>query len=127
MKLKIRITFGVLNYLTSIVQMAIPFVFPDELHVSAQVALILSGTFIMVASLLSNYELGVLKLISFREHLMVAIVVGLFLTFSPFVLGFYEQGFLLHTLSGLTIGGFASYIYKSTFIRQRPRLQYSIR
>jgi hypothetical protein len=47
------------------------------------------GIIIIVQSIFTRYELGLIKALSMRAHLMLDYVLGIFLALSPWILGFY--------------------------------------
>src|SRR5687767_14900091 len=73
---------GVLDYLVGATLLAIPFVlgwnYPED------VMLMILGGGTIVASLFTNYELGLFKVIPMAVHLMLDTFVALFLIIAPF-------------------------------------------
>lgn len=68
--------------------------------VSAQVV----GVVLLVQSLMTNYELGIFKVIPFKTHLMLDVGVSLVLAATPFIFGFYdfpENVWMAHVVAGL--------------------------
>ncbi|WP_243397572.1 SPW repeat domain-containing protein [Flavobacterium piscis] len=65
------------------------------------------GTWSLLYSLLTNYELGIIKIIPINIHFMLDTVTGIFLATSPWLLGFSDKVFLPHLILGLTIIGAA--------------------
>lgn len=61
----------------------------------------LAGLAILIYSMMTNYELGMMKLISMRTHLMLDVAIGILLAASPWVFGFAERINLPHLAAGL--------------------------
>lgn len=55
----------------------------------------------IVYSLLTNYELGVAKLLSMRTHLWLDAASGIFLALSPWIFGFNDYVYVPHVVLGL--------------------------
>lgn len=59
------------------------------------------GIAVILYSLLTNYELGVLKFIPFRTHLTLDVLGGIFLALSPWLFQFVERVWVPHLIVGL--------------------------
>jgi hypothetical protein len=97
---------GVLDYAMGIVLIACPFLlgFADA-DLAANGAetwiMVLFGGIMIVASLMTAYECGVVSLISMSTHLGLDVLMGLVLVVSPWLFGFYEQVWIPHLVLGL--------------------------
>lgn len=83
---------GVLDYLVGILLIASPWVFGFNDSNSAQWTAIIVGGVLLVTSLMTNYEVGMVRAIPMRMHLMADAVVGVFLVIAPWLLGFGDEG-----------------------------------
>ena len=62
---------------------------------------VILGVATLIYSLLTRYELGLIKVIPFRVHLTLDFLSGVFLAISPWVFGFSERVWVPHLLVGL--------------------------
>ncbi len=92
---------GVIDYLVALFLVAAPFVFGFADGGPAQHATIGLGIFVIVYSLLTDYELGAVRLLSFPTHLVLDIVFALALIASPWLLGFSNLIWWPHVLFGV--------------------------
>lgn len=54
----------------------------------------------LIYSALTRYELGLIKVVSFRTHLALDLMSGIFLAASPWLLGFAERVWVPHLMLG---------------------------
>jgi hypothetical protein len=92
---------GVLDYLMGIVLIASPWLFNFADNTAAQWVPIVLGIAMIVMSLCTNYELGAVRVISMRTHLIIDVIQGLFLAASPWLFGFSEEVYLPHLILGI--------------------------
>lgn len=90
-----------LDYTTSILFIAMPWILNFSDVLPATWTLIAVGSLSILMSLFTNYEGGLVRSIPMAMHLNVDIVTGLFLAASPWILGFADQVYLPHLLLGL--------------------------
>ena len=64
--------------------------------------------------LLTDYRLGVLKIISTPTHLLLDIVTGMFLAISPWLFGFRGNTWAFHLITGSLL------VFTSLFTNPRP-------
>lgn len=70
------------------------------------------GAAVIVYSLLTNYELGVVKVIPMRTHLWLDGIAGAILLLSPWLFGFEYRVFAPHLIIGLIAIGAALFTRK---------------
>ncbi|MCF2446720.1 SPW repeat protein [Dyadobacter sp. CY345] len=102
---------GILDYLSGILLIALPWILGfDDVETASRVVLVV-GVMILLMSVLTNYEAGFLKRIPMNVHLNIDIVTGLLLAASPWILGFSDQVYLPHLIMGLfeTVAAAATY------------------
>ncbi len=92
---------GVIDYLVAIVLIAAPFVLGFADGGPAQYSAIGLGIFVIVYSLLTNYELGAVGIFRFRTHLILDGLFALALIASPWLLGFSDLIWWPHVVFGL--------------------------
>ncbi|MCH7410582.1 SPW repeat protein [Belliella sp. DSM 111904] len=99
---------GVLDYFMLIILLASPWIFEFSDVQEAMIVPMATGVLILLMSLTTKYEFGVINLISLRIHLMIDILAGIILTMSPWLLGFRDWVFWPHFILGILLifGGF---------------------
>jgi hypothetical protein len=104
---------GLLDYLMGTALVVIPLAF--QFGAGAQTWLpVLLGGGVIVYSLLTDYELGVVELIAMPAHLFLDALGGLLLAASPWLFGFAWEIWVPHVVLGLAEVGAA------LFTRTRP-------
>lgn len=91
---------AVMDYGSSIILLIGPWILLFEDNAEAKYAFVFAGAFILLQSLFTNYEGGLVKVIPVKFHLFMDVVLGLALLSSPWVFGFAEQTWLWHVLMG---------------------------
>lgn len=92
---------GVLDYLVGILLIAAPWLlgfYRGGAETWVPVAL---GIMALVYSLLTNYELGVIRVLSMPAHLVLDLLSGILLAASPWLFGFINEIYLPHLVLGL--------------------------
>lgn len=113
MKLLSTRAHGTLDYLMGAVLLVTPYVLGFANDGAAQcVPMMVLGAGAIVYSLLTRYELGVVKLIPMPVHLVLDAASDLFLAASPWLLGFSDFVWVPHVLFGLLELG-SSFITRS--------------
>lgn len=91
---------GVLDYLWGALLLASPWLLGFEGGPETWIAVILAlGA--VVYSLLTDYELGVARVLSMRGHLLLDLAGGVLLVASPWLFGFADRVYLPHLGFGL--------------------------
>lgn len=94
-------THGVLDYLTAVLLIAAPWLFNFATGSPAQWVAVVVGVIIFLMSIMTNYELGIIRTIAMPTHLMIDIITGIFLAVSPWLLGFSDLVWAPHLIVGL--------------------------
>lgn len=94
-------THGVLDYLVGIILIAAPWVLGFARQGPETWVPVVLGAGAIVYSLMTHYELGVIKVISMRTHLGLDMMSGVFLALSPWIFGFNDVVYLPHLLLGI--------------------------
>lgn len=92
---------GVLDYVVGILLIAAPWIFNFNDGTAAQWVPVAVGIAVILMSVMTNYELGIMKVISMPTHLIMDVVVGIILAASPWVFGFDDRVYLPHLVVGL--------------------------
>ena len=113
-----RRVHGYLDYAVSFLVMLSPwlFGFADD-DTARRVALAVGGAGVLY-SLMTDYELGVIRVIPFSMHLTLDFFSGLFLAASPWLLGFADRVSTPHLLFGLLEMGAALMTRRSSIDRR---------
>jgi hypothetical protein len=92
---------GILDYLMGLVLMASPWLLNFAAGGAETWVPVILGAAVIVYSLLTDYELGLVPLLSMRGHLWLDAAGGLLLATSPYLLGFNEHVLWPHLILGL--------------------------
>jgi hypothetical protein len=96
---------GVLDYISGLLLIASPWIFNFEDAGAAQWVSVIVGAMILIMSIFTDYEAGMIKLISMPGHLTMDILTGLFLALSPWIFGFADHIYIPHLIIGLVETG----------------------
>src|SRR5437763_654305 len=94
-------THGVLDYTVGLALLMTPLAGGFAGDNTAANVLMVCGFSPFLYALLTDYELGAFKVISYQLHLVIDLISGVFLALSPWLLGFKKRVFLPHLLWGL--------------------------
>jgi len=101
MKIIPRNVHGVLDYVVGLIVAASPWLFGFADHGAATVIPVVLGLGALLYSLLTNYELGVARIIPFQLHLVIDFISGILLAVSPWLFNFSRRIYWLHLVFGL--------------------------
>ncbi|MBI0535910.1 hypothetical protein D9599_10035 [Roseomonas sp. KE2513] len=93
-------THGMIDYVAGIVIAASPWIFGFADGGSAQWIAVVIGLVLLASSLMTDYELGVVRVIPMPVHLGLDLVAGLLLAVSPWLFGFSGYVWLPHLILG---------------------------
>lgn len=96
------IVHGLADYVVGFVVIALPLYFgwPE----SPRVVFVATGLFVIVYSLLTDYELGLFRLLRIRFHLLLDAFFGIGVLLAPTLLSFPPNGrALIYVIGGLSI------------------------
>lgn len=94
-------THGMLDYVMGILLIASPWIFGFADNDTAKWIPIIIGIGSLLYSLMTDYELGMSKMISMKTHLTLDTVAGIFLAASPFIFGFSDDVYAPHLILGI--------------------------
>ncbi len=92
---------GVLDYPWGILLIASPWLFGFTTGGAAMYIPIVLGIALLVGSVMTDYEGGLLRVFSMRTHVVLDMLTGLFLAASPWLFGFDEVVYKPHLILGL--------------------------
>jgi hypothetical protein len=94
-------THGVIDYLMGILLIVAPYVLGFADGTSAQWIPQAIGAAVIGAALLTDYELGAVRMIPMTVHLFLDIAAGALLAVSPWLFGFSDRVYWPHLILGL--------------------------
>ena len=94
-------THGVLDYAVGALLIVVPYILGFADGTTAQWIPQIVGAALIGASLLTNYELGVVRMIPMPVHLFLDIAAGALLAVSPWLFDFADRVFWPHLILGL--------------------------
>jgi hypothetical protein len=98
------LTHGLLDNLTGIVLLVSPWIFDFQtVRGAATYIPMMLGGFLLLSNLFTRHELGLVKVLPFRYHLLLDVVLGCFLMLSPWVFAFHERILMPHVVCGMFI------------------------
>lgn len=100
MKLITTKVHGFLDYIVGLLLIAMPWLINIDPAASPGMIFIAAGTAALVYSVFTRYELGIVKVIPMRTHIVLDIMSGLLLAGSPWIFGFSNVIYLPHILIG---------------------------
>ena len=95
---------GFLDYIVGVVLIAAPWIFQFSDNTAATVVPIVLGVGLIVYSLVTDYELGVARVLPMSVHLLFDIAAGVVLAASPWIFGFADESanvWVPHLLAGI--------------------------
>ncbi len=92
---------GILDYMMGILLIASPWLLDFEDGGAKQWVPVILGAAAIIYSLMTDYELGAIKLISMPKHLMLDLMSGILLAASPWIFGFADEIYLPHLVLGI--------------------------
>ena len=92
---------GIIDYAAGLLFIASPWLFGFADGTAAQWVPVIIGLTALFTSLLTDYELGVYKVVAMPLHLTLDVVEGLLFIASPWVFGFADRVYLPHVIFGM--------------------------
>jgi hypothetical protein len=94
-------THGVIDYLVGLLLIAAPWIFGFARGGIETWIFIICGAGALMYSLITNYEMGAVKMIPMPVHLLLDAMSGIVLAVSPWLFGFSDFVYLPHLIFGL--------------------------
>lgn len=96
---------GILDYVLVFMLSIAPFIFNlDEESIHCRL-LMVTGLLLLLVSLLTDFEFFLVKVFSFKVHLILDIALGIFLAISPLLFDLSGNSIVPHIVLGLAIIG----------------------
>jgi len=90
-----------MDYMMGTLLVAGPYLFELDGRGADSLVFFIGGGAVLLYSLFTDYELGAVKVIPMRLHLLLDVLSGLLLAASPWLLGFADRVFLPHLVLGI--------------------------
>lgn len=94
---------GIIDYISVFMLSVSPFLFnyeDDSIHCRL---LMVTGLLLLLTSLLTDFEFFLVKIFSFKTHLIIDFLLGVFLATSPFFFDLKEHSIMPHIFLGIII------------------------
>jgi hypothetical protein len=101
MKIISRKFHAVLDYLSAVALIVSPWALHFNESKSASAIAVIGGILIIIMSIATDYEGGILRRIPMRMHLNIDLVFGVLLAVSPWLFGFKHEVYVPHLAIGL--------------------------
>ena len=96
---------GILDYVLVFMLSMAPFIFNlDEESIHCRL-LMITGLLLLLVSLLTDFEFFLVKVFSFKIHLIIDVALGIFLAISPLLFDLSGHSIVPHIVLGLAIIG----------------------
>src|SRR3954467_10075683 len=83
---------GAMDYGVGALLIAAPWIFRFSDSSGAKWTSIIVGAVMSASALMTNYELGMMRVMPMHGHLMGDVVIGAFLAASPWIVGYADEG-----------------------------------
>jgi hypothetical protein len=94
-------THGYLDYIMGVLLIAAPWIFGFARGGAETWVPVVLGAGAIIYSLMTDYELGVSRMISMRTHLTLDLISGIVLAVSPWLFGFADYIWAPHLILGI--------------------------
>ena len=97
---------GFLDYIVGVALIAAPWIFQFSEYRAATVVPIVLGIGLILYSVLTDYELGLARVLPMAMHNLFDIVAGIFLAASPWIFGFADESanvWVPHVIVGIAV------------------------
>jgi hypothetical protein len=101
MKIISRKFHAVLDYMSGILLIAAPWALQFDDVSAATTTAVVAGALILIMSLMTNYEGGIVRIVPMSLHLNMDILLGIVLAASPWLFGFKDEVYLPHLIMGV--------------------------
>ena len=92
---------GILDYVVGLLYIVAPWIF-DFSNVSAATwVMVVAGIIVLLQTVFTDFEVGLVRRIPMKTHLIVDFGLGVMLALSPWVFGFADLVYLPHLIGGI--------------------------
>jgi hypothetical protein len=103
MKLLSTRAHGIMDYLVGALLIAAPFVLDFDRGGAETWVPMVVGAVIILQALMTNFEVGMFRVMPMRMHLTMDYLIGIFLAASPWIFNFDEYVYMPHLVVGIMI------------------------
>lgn len=92
---------GILDYIVGIIFIIAPWIFNFSDVPAATWSIVVAGIVVLLYSVVTNYELGIIKKIPMQSHLMLDFGLGVILALTPWMFSFADEVYTPHVIGGV--------------------------
>lgn len=92
---------GILDYIVGIFMIIAPWVLDFSDNDAATWAIVIAGVLVLLQTIMTDFEVGLIRRIPMKSHLTMDFILGLALAVSPWVLNFDERVYMPHLIIGV--------------------------
>jgi hypothetical protein len=119
MKQKVRIVNGIFNYFLALILITCPWFLNIDSPFEAKISLLLAGIISLIIAMISNYELGIMKAIKYKENLLLNMLLGTLLMLSPVLFSYRQFDSVPHLFFGALLIVLPFTAYRVHFVKKR--------
>jgi len=91
-----------MDYGAALILLAGPWILQFAHIPEAKMTFVFAGALVLVMSLFTRYEGGLVRVLPMKFHLAMDVLLGIFLAASPWIFGFFAETWLWHVLMGVS-------------------------
>lgn len=92
---------GILDYVVGLMFIVAPWLFNFSDVASATWVMVVAGVLVLLQTIFTDFEVGLVRKIPMRSHLMMDFALGVILAISPWLFNFNEQVYMPHLIGGI--------------------------
>ena len=92
---------GILDYIVGIFMIIAPWVLDFSDNDAATWTIVIAGVLVLLQTIMTDFEVGLIRKIPMRSHLTMDFILGLALAVSPWLLNFDERVYMPHLIIGV--------------------------
>lgn len=120
---------GVLDYIVGLLLIASPWLLDFAAGGAETWVPVIAGSLILLQTILTDFEVGVVRMLPMQTHLMMDFAIGVLLALSPWLFGFADQVYTPHVIFGVfaILASLTTHRSPSTSYRVKHPLRETIR
>jgi hypothetical protein len=118
---------GILDYVVGLLMIASPWIFDFARGGAETWVLVVIGALVLLQTIMTDFEVGIVKIIPMQTHLLMDFGIGVILALSPWLFGFADYIYTPHLIFGvfsilasLTTHRVPSRAYKTNTANEEP-------
>ena len=92
---------GILDYIVGIFMIIAPWVLDFSDNDAATWTLVIAGVLVLLQTVMTDFEVGLIRKIPMSTHLMTDLGLGVLLAISPWLFGFADRVYMPHLIIGV--------------------------